>query len=711
MKRLIFFLILFITSFLLFQCASYKNTQKGAEMDIKISYPETKKKVVVDTLFGVEIPDPYRWLEDFESEKVQEWVENQNKLYYSVVEQLSKEEKIYDEYMKLYSTKLMGLPKRYGNTYFFQERDGLMNHSITYMVVGSIDGEKIEIINPNEWSEDGTINMDWMQPSPDGSLVVYGKSEKGSEVSTLHILDVEEGQHLSDVIERTRHPSIAWLPDKSGFYYSKNPKKGEVPEGDENYYRRLFFHKIGKYPEDDPLVFGEGRGKEEWIDAILSSQENYIIISSYLGAEKNDLYLKRVKEGGEIKTIAEGLENSFQADVFDGKVYIYTNWNAPKGRIMVADIENLSPDDWKELIHESEGIIESFHIVGGKLVVKYMQDVYTKISIFELNGEHLYDLDFPTMGSADIFGSWDSPELLCSFESFFYPITIYRFNLDAGKRETIFQLDVGRDLGDYELKQIRYPSKDGTLIPLWIMYKKGVNRDRDNPTILSGYGGFNVSRKPYFTRTLFPWLDRGGIYSIACLRGGGEFGEEWHKAGMLSNKQNVFDDFIAASEYLIEKNWTNPDKLTIWGGSNGGLLVGAALTQRPDLYKVVVCTVPLLDMLRYHNFHFARIWIPEYGSVESKEQFKYIKEYSPYHNVYSDKDYPAVHFFAGQSDTRVHPMHAMKMAALMQDVVGFETPILLYVEPKSGHAGKPLIMALRDISHRYLFVMWQLGMI
>ena len=712
MKRLILWFILLIMSFLFFQCASYKTTQKGVEMDIKISYPETRKEIVVDTIFGEEIPDPYRWLEDFESEEVQEWVEKQNKLYYSVVEQLSKKENLYGEYMRLYDTKIMKLPKRYGNTYFFDERDGLMNHYITYTSKGTLDSEKIEILNPNEWSEDGTVSLDWMHPAPDGSIIAYGKSEKGSEVSTLYLLDVEENEHLSDVIERTRAASVVWLPDKSGFYYTKFPKRGEVPPGDEHYYRRLFLHKIGRDPAEDPLVFGEGRGKEEWIDVKLSSQEDYILIYSYPGTEMNDLYIKRIEAGGKIETIAEGLESLFSVDVLDGKVYIYTNWEAPRGRIMVTDIEHLSPSEWKELIPEGEGIIDTFNIIGRKLVVRFLQDVHTRVGIFNLSGEHLYDLEFPTMGSVDVSGHWDSPELFCSFESFFYPITIFRFNVDTGIRETIFQLDVGRELSDYVLKQIRYKSKDGTEVPLWLLHKKGIRLDGNNPTILTGYGGFNNPQKPYFTRTLLPWLDKGGVYAVACLRGGGEFGEEWHKAGMLKNKQNVFDDFVAAAEWLIESKWTNSGKLAISGGSNGGLLVGAALTQRPDLYKAVVCEVPLLDMLRYHKFHFARLWIPEYGSAEVEEQFKYIKKYSPYHNVDPNKEYPAVLFTAGRSDTRVHPMHAMKMAALMQGVIDKGTSILLFVEPKTGHGvGRPLTMALQDISNQYLFIMWQMDMI
>ena len=711
MKRLfICFMLLFI-SFSLFQCPIPKIIKKGVEMDIEFIYPETEKGVVVDTIFGVEIPDPYRWLEDFDNEKVQKWIEKQNELYNSIVEKLSEKENLYEKYIRLYDTKIMALPTRYRDRYFFKERDGLINHYITYTSKGTLDSEKIEILNPNEWSEDGTISLDWMKPSPDGSIIAYGKSEKGSEESTLYLLDIEKGEHLPDVIERTRHSSVVWLPDKSGFYYTRYPKKGEVPPGDEHYYRRLYLHKIGREPYNDSLVFGEDRKKEEWIDAYLSSQENYIIAYSSLDWTKNDLYIKGIEPGGEFRTLVEGLDGRFSCDVIDDKVYIYTNWKAPKGRIVVTDIENLLPSEWKELIPEGEGIIESFHIIGGNLVVRYLQDVHTRVGIFNLSGEHLYDLEFPTMGSVDVSGHWDSPELFCFFESFFYPITIFRFNVDTGIRETIFQLDVRRELSDYVLKQIRYKSKDGTEIPLWLMHRKDIKLDGNNPTILTGYGGFNNPQKPYFTRTLLPWLDKGGVYAVACLRGGGEFGKEWHEAGRLFNKQNVFDDFIAASEWLIENGWTNPNKLAISGGSNGGLLVGAALTQRPDLYKAVVCTVPLLDMLRYHKFTIARIWIPEYGSAEDEEQIMYLKEYSPYHNVDPDKDYPATLFFAGQSDTRVHPMHAMKMAALMQEVGGKDTPILLYVEPKTGHAGKPLKMALQDISYRYLFIMWQSGMI
>jgi len=712
MKGLINWWSIFALSFLFFQCGGAKITRKGVDMDIEYKYPKTERKVVVDTIFGEEIEDPYRWLEDFDNEGVQKWIKGQNELCNSIMEKLSRKENLYEEYLKLYETKVMSLPKRYGDRYFYRERDGLMNHSITYTTKGNLRGEKIEVLNPNEWSEDGTVSLDWMYPSPDGSIIAYGKSEKGSEESTLYLLDVERGKSLPDVIERTRASAVAWLPDKSGFYYTRYPKKGEVPPGDEHYYRGLYFHKIGQEPSKDPLIFGEGRGKEEWVSVNLSSEEDYILIYSYLGGERNDLYIKETEPTGEVRTIAEGLESIFSADVIDGKVYIQTNWKAPKARIMVTDIKNLSSSDWKELIPEGDGILQEFYIIGRKLVLRYLKDVHTRIGIFSLEGKHLYDLDFPTMGSAEVSGRWDSPLLLCSFESFFYPPTIFQFNLETKERETIFQMDVKRDLSLYELKQVRYKSKDGTEIPLWLMYRKGIKLDGDTPTILTGYGGFNISMNPWFTRTILPWLDKGGIYAIACLRGGGEFGKEWHEAGMLANKQNVFDDFISASEWLIENKWTNPNKLAIRGGSNGGLLMGAALTQRPDLYKAVECGVPLLDMLRYHKFSIARIWIPEYGSAENKEQFEYLKKYSPYNNVDPTKDYPAIFFNAGQSDTRVHPMHAMKMAALMQGVADKDKPVLLYVEPKSGHGvGRPLKMALKDISNQYLFLMWQLGMI
>ena len=712
MKRLFISILALSLSFLFIQCGSAEMKKEGVDMNIKLTYPETKKQIVVDAIFGEKIEDPYRWLEDFENAEAQKWIRKQNELYNSIVEKLARKEKLYEKYLKLYKTKVMTLPTRHGNRYFFKERDGLMNHSITYTSKGTLSSEKTELLNPNKWSEDGTISLDWMYPSPDGSIIAYGKSEKGSEESTLYLLDVENGKALEDIIERTRHSTVVWLPDKSGFYYARYPKKGEVPAGDEHYYRRLYFHRIGSDPSGDPLIFGKDHRKEKWVSAFLSSQENYVIVYSSLEWTKNDLYIKKIEPGGEFKPIAKGVDGRFLCDVIDDKVYIHTDWKAPKSRIMVTDLNHLDLSEWKELIPEGKGKIEDFRIIGRKLVVRFLEDVHTRIGIFSLDGKHLFDLNFPTMGNAEISGKWDSPELFCSFESFFYPTTIFRFNVDSKERETVFRINVGRDLSDYELKQIRYKSKDGTEVPLWLMFKKGINPDGNNPTILSGYGGFNTPMTPWFTRTLLPWLDKGGVYAVACLRGGGEFGKKWHEAGMLSNKQNVFDDFIAASEWLIENGWTNPNKLAIRGGSNGGLLMGAALTQRPDLYKAVFCSVPLLDMLRYHKFMMARLWIPEYGSAEDKEQFKYLKEYSPYHNIDPDKDYPAILFTAGQSDTRVHPMHAMKMAALMQDVVGKDKPVLLYVEPKVGHGlGKPLKQALKDISHQYLFLMWQLGMI
>ncbi len=682
-------------------------------MDIEFNYPITKKRIVIDTIFGEVFWDPYRWLEKLDDEKVQSWIQKQNQLYNSVMGKLSGGENLYREFLSLYFPKRMGLPSRYHDRYFFSEQWGTMNYSIIYTSISPLDPtKKKEVLNPNKWGKGGIVSLDWMYPSPDGSIIAYGKSEKGSEESTLCLLNVGNRKHLPDMIQRTRAATVAWLPDNSGFYYTRYPKRGEVPLGDEYYNRRLYFHKIGQDPSRDSLVFGEDRKKEEWIDVSPGSDENYILVSSTFDWTKNDLYLKKATFGGKFKPIAEGLCGKFSADVLFDKVYLYTNLEAPKGKIMVTDVDKLDPSHWKELIPEGKGVIENFLIIGRKLVVRYLEDVHSRVGIYSLSGKHEYDLEFPTMGSARISGRWDSPELFCYFTSFFYPPTIFRYSLNTKKRETFFQMDIQRDFSSYELKQERYKSKDGKEIPIWLMFKKGTKLDGNNPTFLTGYGGFNVSMTPDFRRDAIFWLDKGGIYAIACLRGGGEFGEKWHRAGMLEKKQNVFDDFIAASEFLIDNNWTNPDKLAIKGRSNGGLLMGAVVTQRPELYKAVVCGVPLLDMIRYQKFKIARLWIHEYGSVESKEQFDYLKKYSPYQNVNPNKKYPAILFTAGRSDTRVHPMHAMKMAALMQDIVDKDTPILLYVEPEAGHGvGKPLKKALKDLSDEYLFLMWQVGML
>lgn len=681
-------------------------------MNISISYPETKKEDFTYTIHDEEINDPYHWLEDLEDEDVQLWIEKQNELYHEVMEKLNEKSELYEELIELYDTKTMSLPHKFENRYFYNEREGLKNHSITFMTEGSLPGEKKELLNPNNWSEDGSVSRDWMYPSHDGSIIAYGKSKSGSEKSTLYLKNTETGEELDDVIERTRAASVVWLPDNSGFYYTKYPKKGEVPSGDENYYRRLYLHRIGSDSSDDPLIFGEDREKEEWVHGFTSSRKDYLLVISSSDWTKNDLYFKKIEPGGEFNTIAEDKDGTFHADILNGKVYIYTDWRAPRGRILVADLDNLDEENWKEIIPESEGIIQNFKIVGKKLVVRFLEDVHTRIGIYSPEGDHLYDLQFPTMGTAHCSGRWDSTELLCSFQSFFFPPTIYRFNLKNGNREIIFQRETGRDLSDYKLKQIKYKSKDGTEVPMWLMYKGDVDKNGKNPIILTGYGGFNSSMIPSFDIATLPWLDKGGIKAVACMRGGGEYGKKWHKAGMLENKQNVFDDFFAASNWLIENKWTNPDKLAIRGGSNGGLLMGAAFTQHPELYGAVVCAVPLLDMLRYHEYNIARLWIYEYGSAESKEQFEYLKEYSPYHNVDSDRDYPPILFTAGRADSRVHPMHAMKMAALLQDIEDEDTPILLYVEPKAGHGpGKPLKVYIRDKTNQQLFLEWHLGIL
>ncbi len=480
----------------------------------------------------------------------------------------------------------------------------------------------------------------------------------------MHVIETATGQLLPDNIERTRAASVAWKPDNSGFYYTRYPKKGDVAEGQEMYNRHVFYHALGNDPAKDPLIFGEGLKPDQWPNLNLSEDGGWLLINVSEGWSKSELYLADLKAGNAAVRITEGKEALYSGDFLNGKIYITTNEDAPRYRVLVAEA----------------------------------------------------DIELPTIGS--VFGSggkWNRKEIFFGFQSFTVPPSIYRFTLDDHKSSLWAKVDAPSiDPSGYEVRQDWYHSKDGTRVPMFIVHKKGLGKDGHNPTLLTGYGGFNVSLTPAFSRSAYLWLEHGGIYAVANLRGGAEFGEDWHRAGMLEKKQNVFDDFIAAAEYLIAEKYTDKGRLAIQGGSNGGLLMGAMITQRPELFRAVVCAVPLLDMLRYQNFQIAKLWIPEYGSSADPKQFEWLYAYSPYHHVKVGGEYPAILFMTADTDTRVDPMHAKKMAALMQTEAkngsSHERPILLRIETKAGHgAGKPVNKQIEEGTDVYSFLFWQLG--
>jgi prolyl oligopeptidase len=740
--------------------------------------PEAEIKPLAEFFHGTRIIDNYRWLEDGTTPATRKWVAEEMAYSRSLLDPLPGRERIHKRLTELLSIGSVTPPVIAGKHYFYTRREGMQNQPILYVRdaagSGKDDGPDRILVDANQLAADGTVALDWFQPSENGKYVAYGTSSSGSEMSTLHIIETKTGTVLPDTIERTRAASIAWKHDNSGFYYTRYPKKGDVPAGQEMYNRHVFYHELDAAPADsdaddatpidvhpeqthsednDQLIFGEGRDPEDWPSVHLSNDGHWLLITVEQGWTKSELYLMNLKAGTPPTRVTTGKDFLYAGEVYDGKIYITTNEDAPRYRVFVADAGNYERESWKEIIAQSDAVLQSASVYGGKLFAQYEQNASSQLKLFDLDGKKLTDIQLPAIGT--VFGSggrWNHDEAFFGFQSFTVPPSIYRVDLksiansdpqglkpaslaDSGgtaegralpkpvdptassTTEPVLWTKVDApsiDPAAYEVAQEWFKSKDGTRVPMFVVHKKGLAKNSRNPTLLTAYGGFNVSLTPTFSRTAYLWMEHGGIYAVANLRGGAEFGEDWHRAGMLDKKQNVFDDMIAAAEHLIAEKYTDKNHLAIQGGSNGGLLMGAMLTQRPDLFRAVVCQVPLLDMIHYQDFQIAKLWIPEYGTSENAEQFKWLYAYSPYHHVKSGAEYPAVLFMTADTDTRVDPMHAKKMAALMQAEARNGTsptrPILLRIESKAGHgAGKPVTKQIEEFTDVYSFLFWQLG--
>lgn len=677
------------------------------------SYPETPPHPVTDTYHGVDVVDPYRWLENVNDPVVRSWALAETTLTRSILDKDPGRPALVETLKKLHDYQTTSAPTIRGDRYFFTRREGLKNQPVVYVREGTASAEPRVLLDPNTFSPDGTVALDWMFPSPDGSLLAYGVSPNGSEMSTLKILEVGTGGHLPDSITRTRACTVAWEPSGKAFWYVRYPAKGTVPPGDEMYNRKIFRHVLGADPERDPMVFGQGRSRIDWLGVSESDDGRYAIISSSTDWIKNDLFLKKFGDDSPPVPLAVGFDGQVDAFVFDGRVVIHTNAKTPRYRVLITDVEHLDPKDWKEIIPEPAGtaVIQDVVVVDRKLAVHTGNLAVSSVALYDLEGRKLRELPLPTLGTVSALdGEWDKHELFYSFQSFLYPPTVFRLDTRNGEPTVNDRSTAEVDPALYEVKQVRYPSKDGTSVPMFIIARKGLKTDGNAPTLLYGYGGFNIKMTPSYKSDLRVWLDRGGVYAIANLRGGGEIGREWHAAGRLGRKQNVFDDFIAAAEYLEKSRVTRASRLAIEGGSNGGLLVSACMTQRPELFRAVICSVPLCDMLRFHRFSIARNWVPEYGSSDDPEAFAWLRAYSPYHHVEPGTAYPAVLLLTGESDTRVEPMHAFKMAARLQAASSSNHPVLLRVERKAGHgAGKPLTKRIEEEADKWTFLFEQLA--
>ena len=673
-----------------------------------MKYPKTEKRTIIETLHGKEIKDDYQWLEDDDSEEVKEWDEQQNKFTREYLDKLPQRKWLLDKFNELGRYDSFGSIRRLKKTErIFQHQKKKDEEKFVVYTAENDKAQMQEFINPNNWAEDETLAF--FNVTEDGNLVAFGKSKGGDEAPVIHIMEVESRKILPDKVKGWRQYLSSWLPDNSGFYYTCNPLKGEVPEGEEYYWNATYLHKLGTDSKEDIKIWWDDEVKEKWNHLYLTHDDKYVIQGKSI-FYKDAVWIKEFGSDN-LKTITDDFDAEYSVSYFKGKLYILTNKDAPNKKVYITNAENPGKENWQEFISETENKITDFAIICGKIYVTYLKNVQTHINIFDLAGKYLRDVPLPMPGTATIYGREDGQDTWVWFSSFSYPGTTFLLNFEKNELEEFFRPPIDIDIENIQTEQVWYNSKDGTSIPMFLVYNKNIKRDGNNPVQLYGYGGFNISLEPIFSLAYSFWIQNEGILAIANLRGGGEFGEKWHQAGMKEKKQNVFDDFIAAADWLIENKYTCSEKLAVSGGSNGGLLIGAIVTQRPDLMKAALCQVPLLDMIRYHHSSIANIWKEEYGSSENPDEFEYILKYSPYQQVKENEHYPTMMITTGINDARVDPFHARKFAALLQEKNSSENPIYLLVLDSSGHGGGTTqSIQFEQWSDYYAFLMDQLGM-
>ena len=666
--------------------------------------PAARREPVVETLHGVEVADPYRWLEDQDAPPTREWIAAENAYTAAVLAPLPGRERIQRRLTELIKIDTVSVPSVHGGRIFFSKRKADQDLFVLY-VRPRADAPDEVLLDPHGLSPDHSVSVSFEDVSLDGRLVAYGVRNGGQDEVEVRFMDVDARRELADTLPRARYEGVALTAEKSAVYYCRQTEQGP----------RVFRHAMGTDVAKDEEVFGRGYGPEKYINVTISPDGRWLEMEAEHGSAgmKVDVYVKDLRKDAPVVTIVNDLDASFTGSVAGDRLYLLTNWKAPKFRVVAVDLADPRRERWKEVIPEGASVITGVTLAGGKLLLNRLQDVQTRLSIHEADGRPLREVALPGIGAVGgVSGDWGQDEAFFAFSSLAQPPTIYRYRVSTGGRDVWARLEVPIRSEDVEIEQVWYPSRDGTRIPMFVAHRKGLALDGNNPTLLTGYGGFNISIRPFFSARAAFWIENGGVFAVPNLRGGGEFGEAWHRAGMLDKKQNVFDDFVAAAEWLIAHKYTSPSRLAISGGSNGGLLVGAALTQRPELFRAVVCSYPLLDMLRYHRFLVAGYWVPEYGSADNAEQFPVLRAYSPYHHVKPGERYPAVLFITGDGDTRVAPLHARKMAALLQAASGSDRPVLLHYDTKAGHSGGlPASKQIEDLTNEMLFLFWQLGIV
>ncbi|SHG39719.1 prolyl oligopeptidase family serine peptidase [Pedobacter caeni] len=699
--------LIFLASMLpLFVEAQLSNTGQKTMI-----YPETKKENVKDTYFGTSVDDPYRWLEDDRSADTRKWVEAQNVVTQKYMSQIPYRNEIKERLKHLMNYEKYSQPFKEGAYTYFYKNTGLQNQSVLYRQKDA--GEPEIFLDPNSFSKDATTSLAGINFSKDGSMVAYQISEGGSDWRKVIVLKSADKTVVGETLTDVKFSGVAWQGN-DGFYYSSydKPAEGSALSGLTQYHK-LYYHKLGTPQKDDQLIFGGEKTPRRYIGAGLTEDERYLIISAANSTSGNELYIKDLKvKNGAIVPLVNNFEKSHNIiDNVGSKLIIYTTLNAPNGRLVTVDAAKPAAENWKELIKETENVLEPSS-GGGKLFANYIKDAISMVLQYDRNGKLEHEIKLPGIGTAAGFGSKEKDkELYYTFTSYVYPSTIFKYNVATGKSEVYKKSGVDFDPTNYESKQIFYNSKDGTKVPMIITYKKGIELNGKNPTVLYGYGGFNVSLTPAFSTANIVLMEQGGIYAVVNLRGGGEYGEKWHLAGTKLQKQNVFDDFIAAGEYLIANKYTSKDYLASMGGSNGGLLVGATLAQRPDLFKVAFPAVGVMDMLRYHKFTAGAGWNYDYGTADdSKEMFEYLYKYSPVHALKAGTKYPATLVTTADHDDRVVPAHSFKFAANLQKDQAGDAPVLISIQTNAGHgAGKPTDKAIEEIADRWAFLFYNMG--
>jgi prolyl oligopeptidase len=682
-----------------------------------LQYPVTESIDHTDTYHGTVVADPYRWLEDDvrENESVSQWVERQNEVTFAYLDTIEERESIRARLEELWNFERYGLPSKEGGRYFFSHNDGLQNQSVIFMQA-SLEDEPQLLVDPNTWSDDGTIALASYFPSPQGNFFAYMVQESGSDWRSAKVMDLESGEVLGDDLEWLKFTALTWARDDSGFYYSRYPEmetEGKFQDLNKNH--AVYFHRIGDEQQNDELVYTTPENPEWGYRTQISDDGQHLVITVWKGTDDRYqiVYQDLQTDGAEPAVLIAGFDYDYTfVGSLGNELYFRTNNGAPRNRLIAIDAENPEPDSWREVIPQAKDVLSDASLVGGRIVGEYMQDAWSLVRIYGIDGLHLETVDLPGIGTASGFaGRADDPETFFRYESYDTPSTINRFDVVSGEVTVFKKAEVDFDSDDYVVEQVFYESKDGTRVPMFLTHRKDIVADGNRPTMLYGYGGFNISMKPRFSITRLAWMEMGGIYAVANLRGGGEYGEEWHKAGTKLDKQNVFDDFIAAGEYLIAENYTNPGKLAVFGGSNGGLLVGAVINQRPELFGAAIPAVGVMDMLRFHQFTAGRFWVDDYGSADNAEEFEALYAYSPYHNVKVGTKYPAVLVTTADTDDRVVPGHSFKYAAAIQAAQKGDAPVLIRIETRAGHgAGVPTEKVIQSYADRWAFLVENLDM-